>query len=115
MGKKKYVCLFGLIDFCEARRFVEKAAKEREARFAEQGKAELKARVGRIVQHVRFDDRKVMEQMFDQLTPFIEDMGRAVARGMGMKVERMADFCRMCPKRERELMKPLPARPARVY
>jgi len=104
---KKYPCLFGLVENCEARHFLEEGMAEAK-RKAEMGKkiAEAMRQEARVVEHLKFDDAERLKRMIRQLTPAFEDMGLAMARGLGTRFNVMVDFCRMCPKRAREMGEP---------
>jgi len=105
---KKYPCLFGLVENCEARRFLEKGVAEarREAEMGRGIASAIKERADRVVEHLKFDDAETLKRMIRQVTPAFEEMGLAMARGLGTKFHVMVDFCRMCPKRAREMGEP---------
>jgi len=95
---KKYPCQYGLVEDCEARRFLEVT---REAEVGAEMVEVAKKEADRVVKHLKFDDAESLKRMMERALPTIEEMGRAFARGFGMKVNAMADFCRMCPRRSR--------------
>ena len=103
--RKKYPCIYGLKDECDARRFVEESlaycspeAQSEEAKMIEDALKDSKA--------IRFDDeevvRKIGETIGKAYSPLLQGMRPCAAQMMG-------GYCGMCPRLHEENVKYMPS------
>ena len=116
-AEEKLPCVFGLIDECKARRFVEESeaspilsSSETEAKVVEKALENTKA--------LQFNDKKTAKEMGEAMAEGV--IGKMLGPLMqGMKPSKamlLAKYCDMCPTlfQERVNTRPVPSIPPRV-